>query len=159
MHRFATKRADQLESLNLSGYIFKKNSPSCGLERVRVYNSKEVPSREGCGLFAAAVIKRFSLMPAEEEGRLQDLSCVKTSSSAFFACHRWQTLIKSKSVGALMEFDSHHKFLLLAHNERHHRDSCRLVAAATGSSLAQSFDNYGREFMDALSVHGHGQET
>jgi uncharacterized protein YbbK (DUF523 family) len=83
MHRFATKRADQLESLNLSGYIFKKNSPSCGFERVRVYNSKGVPSREGRGLFAAAVIKRFSLMPAEEEGRLQDLSCVKTSSSGF----------------------------------------------------------------------------
>jgi uncharacterized protein YbgA (DUF1722 family) len=52
-----------------------------------------------------------------------------------------------------MEFDTHHKFLLLAHSERHHRDLGRLVAAATGSSLAQSFDNYGREFMDALSVH------
>jgi deoxyribodipyrimidine photo-lyase len=54
---FAAKRVQALTALDLAGYIFKKNSPSCGMERVRVYNSKGVPTRQGRGLFAAAVME------------------------------------------------------------------------------------------------------
>ena len=153
MHAFARKRADQLECLDLSGYIFKKNSPSCGYERVRIYNLKGVPTRQGRGLFAATVIDRLPLMPPEEEGRLNDPVLRENFIERVFAFHRWQALAKSKSARTLIEFHTHHKFLLLAHSERHYRRLGRLVAAATGSTLAEPFETYGREFMEALAVH------
>jgi uncharacterized protein YbgA (DUF1722 family)/uncharacterized protein YbbK (DUF523 family) len=153
MLKFALIRARNLATADLSGYIFKKNSPSCGIQRVRIYNSKGVPSREGRGLFATAVIDRFPLMPAEEEGRLNDPVLRENFLERVFAYHRWQTLTKRKSVRTLIEFHTHHKFLLLAHSERYYRRLGRLVAAATGSSLAESIETYGREFMEALAVH------
>jgi uncharacterized protein YbbK (DUF523 family) len=80
---FAAKRVHALTGLDLTGYIFKKNSPSCGMERVRVYNSKGVPTRQGRGLFAATVMRELPLLPVEEEGRLNNRLYGKTSSSAF----------------------------------------------------------------------------
>lgn len=153
MVKFARTRARNLATADLSGYIFKKNSPTCGIQRVRIYNSKGVPSREGRGLFAAAVIDRFPLMPAEEEGRLNDPVLRENFIERVFAFHRWRALPESKSARTLIEFHTHHKFLLLAHSERHYRRLGRLVAAATGSTLAESFETYGREFMEALAVH------
>lgn len=153
MNKFARTCARSLATLDLSGYIFKKNSPSCGIQRVRIYNSKGMPTRQGRGLFAAAVVDRFPLMPAEEEGRLQDPVLRENFIERVFAYHRWQALTKSKSVRALIEFHTRHKFLLLAHSERHYRRLGRLVATATGASLAESFETYGRKFMEALAVH------
>src|SRR5262249_47865229 len=79
---FAAKRAQALIELDLAGYIFKKNSPSCGVERVKVYNNKGVPSRHGRGLFAAAVMSTLPLLPVEEEGRLNNPALREISSSA-----------------------------------------------------------------------------
>jgi uncharacterized protein YbgA (DUF1722 family)/uncharacterized protein YbbK (DUF523 family) len=158
MLKFALIRARNLATADLSGYIFKKNSPSCGIQRVRIYNSKGVPSREGRGLFATAVIDRFPLMPAEEEGRLNDPVLRENFIERVFAYHRWQALTKRKSVRTLIEFHTHHKFLLLAHSERYYRRLGRLVAAATGSSLAESFETYGRKFMEALAIHASAKK-
>ena len=158
MLKFAVISARNLATADLSGYIFKKNSPGCGIQRVRIYNSKGVPGREGRGLFATAVIDRFPLMPAEEEGRLNDPVLRENFIERVFAYHRWQALTKRKSVRTLIEFHTHHKFLLLAHSERYYRRLGRLVAAATGSSLAESFETYGREFMEALAVHASAKK-
>jgi uncharacterized protein YbbK (DUF523 family) len=68
MRNFSARRAAELSRLNLSGYVFKKNSPSCGMERVKVYGSKGGASRDGSGLFAHAVMKELPLIPVEEEG-------------------------------------------------------------------------------------------
>ncbi len=72
MRRFAAARIRRLADLDLHGYVFKKGSPSCGVERVRVYGSAGMPSRNGRGMFAAAFIDAFPLVPVEEEGRLND---------------------------------------------------------------------------------------
>ena len=79
-----------LVELKLAGYVFKKNSPSCGVERVRVYGAKNLPARRGRGLFAAAVMARFPLMPVEEEGRLNDPALRENFIERVFAYHRWQ---------------------------------------------------------------------
>jgi uncharacterized protein YbbK (DUF523 family) len=94
MKRFAEVRLRQLAELKLSGYVFKKNSPCCGMERVRVYNnSKNMAARRGRGLFAAAVIDKFPLLPVEEEGRLNDLALrenfVERSSPIIAGRQRW----------------------------------------------------------------------
>jgi uncharacterized protein YbbK (DUF523 family) len=90
MNHFAAKRLREIAELNLSGYVFKKNSPSCGMERVRVYSSKGMPERQGRGLFAAALMKQWPLLPVEEEGRLNDLKLRENFIERVFAYHRWQ---------------------------------------------------------------------
>jgi uncharacterized protein YbbK (DUF523 family) len=53
MQRFASERVRTLNELELSGYIFKKDSPSCGMERVRVYNGTAFQTGRGAGFSPA----------------------------------------------------------------------------------------------------------
>jgi uncharacterized protein YbbK (DUF523 family) len=123
MNRFAAKRVREIAEENLSGYVFKKNSPSCGMERVRVYNTKGMPDRQGRGLFAAALMNQWPLLPVEEEGRLNDLKLRENFIERVFAYNRWlQASSGRKSPGALVRFHTSHKYLLLAHSQRHYRE-------------------------------------
>jgi hypothetical protein len=67
------QRLEEIAEQGLCGFVLKKDSPTCGLERVRVYNASGVPTRDWRGLFAAALVERFPTLPVEEEGR----SCVQ----------------------------------------------------------------------------------
>ena len=72
MRRWGEKKLDQLEKENLFGFIFKSKSPSCGMASVRVYNGYSMPQHKGVGIWAAMFMKRFPLLPVEEEGRLHE---------------------------------------------------------------------------------------
>jgi uncharacterized protein YbbK (DUF523 family) len=67
---FSQRRVQELRQHDLDGYIFKKNSPSCGVHRVKVYSEKGHPGKQGTGIFSAAMQEAFPLLPVEEEGRL-----------------------------------------------------------------------------------------
>ena len=154
MLHFASKRVRDIAEKQLSGYVLKKNSPSCGMARVRVYNTKGMPERQGRGLFAAALMNQFPLLPIEEEGRLNDLKLRDNFIERVFAYHRWlQATSERRSPSALVRFHTSHKYLLLAHSERHYRQLGRLVAATKQKPLTALYDDYSRVFMDALAVH------
>src|SRR6188474_1745286 len=89
MRRFAQARVRQLAALALHGYVFKRGSPSCGMERVRVYRG-EVATRRGRGLFAAAFLRALPLVPVEDEGRLEDPATRESFLERVFAYRRWQ---------------------------------------------------------------------
>ena len=72
MHGYARRRVEELVDDALIGFVLKKDSPTCGLERVKVYGTAGMPVKSGRGLFADALVTRFSLLPVEEEGRLND---------------------------------------------------------------------------------------
>jgi uncharacterized protein YbbK (DUF523 family) len=74
MQSWAKSRLDALARMDLAGYILKSDSPSCGMERVRVYRMSGIPGKDGVGIFARALIGRFPLLPVEEEGHLHDLA-------------------------------------------------------------------------------------
>lgn len=153
MKQFAAKRAEELAALALSGYVFKKDSPSCGMERVRVYGAGNMPVRRGRGLFAGALMTRLPLLPVEEEGRLNDPDLRENFVERVFAYHRWRAAESAKSPSGLVSFHTAHKYLLLAHSERHYRQLGRLVAALKQRSLIEAYDEYGRVFMAALAAH------
>jgi uncharacterized protein YbbK (DUF523 family) len=71
LQRYAARRVEQLAGAGLSGFVLKRDSPSCGLERVKVYGHA-IPEKTGRGLFAEALVARFPSLPIEEEGRLND---------------------------------------------------------------------------------------
>lgn len=71
LQRYAEARISELQEL--CGYIFIRNSPSCGLYGVPVYTADGSSSTaNGRGLFAAALCRALPQLPVEEEGRLQD---------------------------------------------------------------------------------------
>jgi uncharacterized protein YbgA (DUF1722 family)/uncharacterized protein YbbK (DUF523 family) len=154
MQRFASRRVRALKELELSGYIFKKDSPSCGMERVRVYNRDGIPNRAGRGLFASAVMSELPLLPVEEEGRLNDPILRENFIERIFAYHRWQQHAhQRKSVRSLVDFHTRHKLLVLAHSEPHYRKLGRIVAEAKQSPIAAAYEQYSRLFMEAMSRH------
>jgi uncharacterized protein YbgA (DUF1722 family)/uncharacterized protein YbbK (DUF523 family) len=153
MNRFSARRARQLKELELSGYVFKKDSPSCGMERVRTYALNGAAARDGRGLFAAAVTRELPLMPLEEEGRLNDPILRENFIERVFAYRRWQEhRSRPRSARALIDFHTAHKFQLLSHSERHYRQLGRVVANLEKNAMHEVDESYGRGFMEALRV-------
>ena len=87
MNGFARQRIRQLETLDLSGYVFKADSPSCGITQVPLFN-QDIKTNDGVGLFARAFIEYFPLIPIEEESRLQDLQAVNSFLEHILAYRR-----------------------------------------------------------------------
>ena len=135
---------------DISGYIFKAKSPSCGLLRVKVYQSGAASPR-GVGLYAREIAQRQPLLPAEEEGRLGDPVLRENFIARVFAYRRWQELLASGfSVGKLVEFHAAHKLVLMSHSTVYYRALGRLVADAKAHRPAALCERYGAEFMAAL---------
>jgi uncharacterized protein YbbK (DUF523 family)/uncharacterized protein YbgA (DUF1722 family) len=160
MNGYSRQRARRLEEMDLSGCLLKSDSPSCGMERVRLHPKSGSPSRRGTGLFARALRERMPTLPVEEEGKLQDPRLRENFMTRVFAYRRWRNL-EAGECGRddLGTFHAAHKLLLLAHNPRLCHALDRLVARTRAPSLPESRERYGKTFMKALAkpgtVRGH----
>ena len=151
LQAYSANRARRLESL--SGFIFKKDSPSCGMERVRVYSDKGMPQREGVGIFARAVQQANPLLPVEEEGRLNDSTLRENFVSRVFVYARWQALRQQGlSKKGLLDFHTRHKLLLMAHSPVAYRELGRLLARLDNASLDGLADRYIERVMEVLKA-------
>jgi uncharacterized protein YbbK (DUF523 family) len=153
MNAYAERRAAALERDDLSGYVLKKGSPSCGMERVRIYGRAGMPVRDGRGLFAEALIRRLPNLPVEEEGRLNDPSLRENFIERVFAYHRMRALFGARirwTTGALVAFHTAHKLALMAHSPRAYTELGRLVADSKRIERAELRDRYSAQFMAAL---------
>jgi uncharacterized protein YbgA (DUF1722 family)/uncharacterized protein YbbK (DUF523 family) len=153
MVAWARKRLEKLEQEDLCGFIFKSDSPSSGMERVRVYGENGMPEKKGVGIFARLFMEHFPLLPVEEEGRLHDPKLRENFIESIFALKRWRDLLKDHPTrGKLVAFHTEHKLLLLSHSPRHHRLMGRLVAEAKQIQPARLYQEYEALFMVALRV-------
>ena len=135
---------------DISGYILKSRSPSCGVERVKVYGGRG-RVRNGRGVYAAAFRARQPLLPVEEEARLGDPELRNNFIERVFAYRRWQALVESGlTAPRLMEFHSAHRLALLTHGERPYRELGRLVARIGRRGARRVDADYIRLFMAAL---------
>ena len=165
MRTLVARRVPQLAQLDLDGYVLKKDSPSCGLFRVKVYAADgSGATRNGRGLFADALCRAMPLLPVEEEGRLGDPRLRENFIERLFAYRRLRELTASRPRAAdLIRFHTRHKLLLLAHAPRAYAELGRLVAsggadepprrAAPRAPLPKAvLAEYGAGFMGALTA-------
>jgi uncharacterized protein YbgA (DUF1722 family)/uncharacterized protein YbbK (DUF523 family) len=156
MERWAAPRLEELAALDLDGFVLKKDSPSCGLERVRLYPSADPdasPTRDGTGLFAAALRARLPSLPLAEEGWLADPPLREAFLDRLFTHHRLQVqLLAAPTRAGLIAFHAAHKFLYLAHSPTGYRQLGRLVAKVAERPLDEVVAEYVAGAMDALSV-------
>jgi uncharacterized protein YbgA (DUF1722 family)/uncharacterized protein YbbK (DUF523 family) len=149
---YAKKRLDMLEKIDLHGFIFKKDSPSSGLFRVKVYNDKGMAEKKGSGLFAGAFVKRFPNVPVEEEGRLNDPHLRENFIVRVFAHHRWkQFLQRDPSVGDLVEFHTREKLLMMAHSVEHYRSLGKITAQGGKIEKEALFSGFEKIFLKGLT--------
>jgi uncharacterized protein YbgA (DUF1722 family)/uncharacterized protein YbbK (DUF523 family) len=152
MRAWAEKRARELARLDLCGYVLKKDSPSCGMERVKVRSEKGMPKKEGQGLFAEALMRHQALLPVEEEGRLHDAVLRENFVERIFAFRRLRSLFEgSWGIGGLVAFHTAHKLQLMAHSPQAYQALGRLVACAKKTPRSELRERYQSEFMAALS--------
>ncbi len=152
MARLARSRVDALARQALDGYVLKKDSPSCGMERVRVaFRGRTL--RTGVGAFARVLMERLPLLPVEDEGRLYDPALRENFVERLFAYARWRAFASGRPTrGELVEFHTAHRLALLAHDPAAYRRLGTLVAHAGTRPLREVVDEYGRGFMAALRV-------
>jgi len=153
MVSWAKKRVVELEKEGLCGFIFKSDSPSSGMERVRVYNEKGMPVKKGVGMFAGIFMEHFPLLPVEDEGRLHDPKLRENFVERIFALKRWrEVLAKKESRGNLVDFHTQQKLLILSHSPKHYQIMGKLVAQAKDIPLKNLFQQYQALLMEALQL-------
>ena len=152
MQRWSKKRLTELENEELSGYVLKKDSPSCGMERVKTYGAAMMPARDGRGIFASALLERYPLLPVEEEGRLTDPTLRENFIERIFAYRRLRDFFSGRwTPGALVAFHTAHKMSLLSHSTSAYNELGRLVAQAGSLPRAELRRAYETLFMQTLA--------
>lgn len=136
---------------NISGYIFKSKSPSCGMERVKVYSEQGNPVDSSSGVYAAGIMQHYPSLPVEEEGRLMDPHLRENFIERVFIYHRWQHYQQlGLTPASLVDFHTRHKFIIQAHDETMYRQLGRLVADAGKGALPGIAEQYITLMMQAL---------
>ena len=152
MNSWAKRRVSELAGEDLCGYVLKEDSPSCGMDRVKVYSADAMPERSGRGLFATALMARFPNLPVEEEGRLSDPRLRENFIERVFAYRRLKDLFAGAlSMGRLVGFHTAHKMSLLAHSTTAYQQLGRLVAAGSGTPKREVREAYESLFMAAMT--------
>jgi uncharacterized protein YbgA (DUF1722 family)/uncharacterized protein YbbK (DUF523 family) len=153
MVSWAKKRVVELEKEGLCGFIFKNDSPSSGMERVKVYNEKGMPVKKGIGMFAKILMEHFPLLPVEDEGRLHDPELRENFIERIFILKRWrEALTQKESRGIVVNFHTKHKLLILSHSPRHYQTMGKLVAKARELSIKELYQQYQTILMEALQL-------
>ncbi len=136
----------------LCGYILKKDSPSCGMERVKVYGT-HVATRNGTGIFAGYLKQQFPILPVEEEGRLGDPGLRENFIQRVFVMRRWQELRQQPlTVNGLMTFHSRHKLIAMSHDQNQARMLGRIVAVSHSGAMEAMADRYISALMACLKI-------
>lgn len=154
MRSWSTNKMPWVKDQDLDGYIFKKDSPSCGLFRVRVYNKETgIPTRDGRGIYAAAVVDAFPNLPVEEEGRLNDPPLRENFISRIHIYRRWKQFLESdRSPGGFVAFHTTHKMSFLSHSPSHYRELGRIVSRAGADDFDALLDQYAETMTRCVQV-------
>jgi uncharacterized protein YbgA (DUF1722 family)/uncharacterized protein YbbK (DUF523 family) len=153
MIEWAEKRLKALEKENLCGFIFKSDSPSSGMERVKVYNDKGMAEKKGVGIFARAFMDHFPRIPVEEEGRLHDPKLRENFIENIFTFQRWRDMLDSKpKLRHLVDFHTRNKLLILSHNPAIYSKMGKLVAGASKMDFQEACDQYEQLLQESLRL-------
>jgi uncharacterized protein YbgA (DUF1722 family)/uncharacterized protein YbbK (DUF523 family) len=135
------------------GYILIKNSPSCGLERVKVYQQNGHPHNDpGRGLYAAALREKYPLLPMEEEGRLHDAHLRENFILRVYAHYNFRHEVLAKPTPHnLLQFHSRYKYVLMAQSQTAYKQLGKMLSNLADVDLTRVLDAYFASFMKALA--------
>ncbi|MCM8711589.1 DUF523 and DUF1722 domain-containing protein [Clostridium sp. SYSU_GA19001] len=145
---------DFLSSLpEIDGFILKGRSPSCGIKDVKIFLGKENTSGsvKGSGLFAKAVLEKFSEKAIEEEGRLTNFKIREHFLTKLFLFYRFRQIKKSNSMAELIKFQSDNKYLFMAYNQKEQKLLGRIIANHEKNSFDELIKDYEKHLSSAFA--------
>ena len=151
LHAYGKKVAEMTK--HLSGYVFCAKSPSCGMERVKIYSPEgNALTSEGIGAFAKEIMEANPLLPCEENGRLNDMHIRENFVARIYAYKHWQNISDSGlTKHKLTTFHSHYKYTVMSHNLVAYKKLGQLLADVD-LPLAEKASQYISGLMDALKI-------
>jgi uncharacterized protein YbgA (DUF1722 family)/uncharacterized protein YbbK (DUF523 family) len=153
MERFSRVRVKALRARNLSGFILKARSPSCGMARVKIHRARgRLAGRKARGIFARHLMTGIPHLPVEEEDRLHDRRIRENFIERVFCYDRWRVLRAGRITrGKIEAFHAAHSLLIRSHSAAHLRRLGRLVADARQFTPSRLATLYGALFFEALA--------
>lgn len=148
LEAFSHQTAQKLE--HLSGYILCAKSPTCGMERVKIYRENGISLSDGIGIYARHIMQIYPALPVEENGRLNDAQLRENFITRLYAYHNWKTLQQAGiNAAALIEFHSRYKYMLMAHHPHSYKELGKLLSDLSGDidTIARTYE---LKFMSAL---------
>ncbi len=137
---------------DLCGYILKKSSPSCGMERVNLYKGKH-PDKTGVGLYAKRLMENFPQLPVEEEGRLGDARLRENFIQRVYVFARWKTLMaENLTMQGLQQFHAQHKYIFMSHDQVLAKELGALLAQKGTQNIQDLADHYLAHMMGLLKI-------
>jgi uncharacterized protein YbgA (DUF1722 family)/uncharacterized protein YbbK (DUF523 family) len=150
---WSNERVVGLEKEDLCGFIFKKNSPACGKDWVKVHTETSGIVNEGKGIFARIFQERFPLLPVEDEERIHDPALREQFVERVFVLKRWRDcLANDRSRGSLVRFHSCHKLMIMARSTEYYRKMGKWVADSKNYSEKELYETYQTLLLEALSL-------
>jgi uncharacterized protein YbgA (DUF1722 family)/uncharacterized protein YbbK (DUF523 family) len=151
MTSYSKNKVQSLSQSNICGFILKKDSPSCGMERVKIYDPNKVPTKTGVGIFAQELKACFPLLPIEEEGRLNDIRLQEHFVERVFTLDRLKKfLITLPGPGKLMSFHANHKMQLMVHHPEKYRQLGSKVAGVRKEDMENFLKEYQQKFLEIM---------
>lgn len=135
----------------LRGYVLKKDSPSCGMQRVKVYTNG-MPNGSASGIYAKRLMENFPDLPVEEEGRLNDAAIRENFISRVIIYSRLRDLQINNSLHRLLQFHARHKLILMSHDQNKARALGKKLSMIGASEIDDFMVDYIGEIMDLLAI-------
>jgi uncharacterized protein YbgA (DUF1722 family)/uncharacterized protein YbbK (DUF523 family) len=149
-----TERLDQVAEKarnwhdELCGYILKRDSPSCGMDRVKIYTNG-MPIKNGRGIYAKRMMANFPHLPVEEEGRLEDPHLRENFIQRVYVYSRWKTMCRQKlTISKLQEFHANHKYILMSHDQLHAKELGALLA----DMMSRDLNSLATEYLNGMML-------
>ncbi len=153
MKKWARGRLKELAQEDLCGFVFKSDSPSSGMVRVKVYGKKGMPQKKGVGIFARAFMNHFPLIPVEDDGRLRNPQIRENFIEQVFTLKRWRdTRARRSCVGNVVDFHSQNKLVLMAHSPKHLKQMGAMTAQGKGMGCSLLYLEYEKLLLEALRL-------
>jgi uncharacterized protein YbgA (DUF1722 family)/uncharacterized protein YbbK (DUF523 family) len=146
---------------NLCGFVFKAKSPSCGIERVKLYqNNSNMCEKKAVGLFAQAVVEKQPLLPIEEDGRLNDPWLKENFLMQIFAYKELKEFLENDpAFKDLVAFHTSYKYLIYGKGQESYKKLGAIVANHDKKDLNDVLYEYKISFLTAIGEKGNITKT
>lgn len=152
----------QVKDEQFCGFVLKSKSPSCGMERVKLYEeNSNVNENKGMGLFAKSLKDLHPFLPMEEEGRLHDLWLKENFLMQIFSYKDFYEFMGTEDISYndLVEFHTKYKYLIYSKSQKAYKELGNIVANKDKKEFLVVLESYKIGFLQSISQKNSIKKT
>ncbi len=117
MNEFAENFVEKNKKID--GFIFKRGSPSCGIDDARIYHKigTGVGFNKTSGIFSESIMRKFPNLVKEDDRRLNNIHIRENFLTRLFVMARLRKALESRNTDPLNDFYSKNSLLFLCYSK------------------------------------------